>query len=87
MIPQCMPHALVHESDSRKSKYHDEILQIMVDNYQRKKERNPNKFKPYTSSNIKTIFSQSLLMMDFVWFFGTLWIFDIYANKRKKINV
>ena len=33
------------------------------------------------------ILSQSLLMMDFVWFFGALWIFDIYAKKRRKQDV
>jgi hypothetical protein len=33
------------------------------------------------------ILSQSLLMMDFVWFFGALWIFDIYAKKRREQDV
>ena len=33
------------------------------------------------------ILSQSLLMMDFVWFFGALWIFDIYAKKMKQQDV
>ena len=33
------------------------------------------------------IISQSLLTMNFVWFFGALWIFDIYAIKRRKQNV
>ena len=33
------------------------------------------------------VISQSLIAMNLFWFFGALWVFDVYANMRRKQNV